>query len=611
MDWVLLSHVAVFAVSALACVASLPRVRRIRHADTRRGLAGLLLSVAVWSVGYVGYLLAPTAAASTAWYTVGFVFAFVAVGAWLYFCAAYTGRPPRRAPYRNVALAVFGILTALKITNPLHELYFTTAWTTEPFIHLEIRHQVLYWLVLGLSYVVIGVGFFMLLERFHYTGADSRPLVVLVALTGIPAVATVFGDRVEWLLPLMYEPPGVAIFAVGTLFVYHDRLETIRLTGTSDEPAIYLDREDRVRDYNVSARRILPSLEESVGEPIGSVNASIAERLDGGGVCTLEHTGDSREGDSREGGTRDEGVRFYEVASTPFTAGDVPTGRLVTITDVTDREAYRRRLEVRTEQLEALNRVVRHDIRNDMAVILGWMETFRGRVDDDLEAVLDRVLRKGNDIMELTETVRDFIDALSEEGAVDLRPVDLRSSVRSELEAVRETFPEATFRLVDDAGTSRVRANGMISSVLRNLLENAVRHNDVETPEVTVAIDGREETVRLEVRDNGPGIPDERKEEVFGKGEKGLDSPGTGIGLYLVHVLVRQFGGDVWIEDNEAKGAIFVVELQRADPTGNEDDPAADDEDRGAAGDGGAVGDSGDDAPASGDPSSRDRDPNL
>ncbi|GAA0519383.1 Histidine kinase-, DNA gyrase B-, and HSP90-like ATPase [Halorubrum aquaticum] len=559
MDPVLLSHVAVFAVSALACVASLPRVRSIRHADTRRGLAALLLSVAVWSVGYVGYLLAPTAAGKIAWYTVGFVFAFAAVGAWLYFCAAYTGRPPRQAPYRNAAIAAFVVLTALKLTNAYHELYFTTAWTTEPFPHLAIRHQVLYWLVLGLSYVVIAVGFFMLLERFHYTGADSRPLAVLVSVTAIPVAATLFGDRVEWLLPLMYEPPGVALFAVGTLFVYSNRLETIRLTGASDKPAIYLDGDGRVRDYNTSAREILPSLADSLGDPIESVNPVVAERLETDGVCAIDRDGESRS---------------YEVVSTPFTVGDVPTGRLVTLTDVTDREAYRRRLEVKTEQLEALNRVVRHDIRNDMAVILGWMETFEGRVDDDLEVVLDRVLRKATHVVELTETAREFVESLSEGETANLRPVDVRETIDAELAAVRESFPDATFRVDGEVPDVRVRGNQMLSSVLRNLLENAVRHNDEPTPEVAVGVETTGETVRISVRDNGPGIPDDRKREVFGKGEKGLDSPGTGIGLYLVHVLTSQFGGEVWVEDGDPKGSVFVVELVNADRVESDRDDA-------------------------------------
>jgi signal transduction histidine kinase len=559
MDPVLFGHVGVFAVSALVCVASLPRVRRVRHADTRRGLAALLLSVALWSIGYVGYLLAPSAAGKVAWYTVGFVFAFVAVGAWLYFCAAYTGRPPRRAPYRNAAIAVFAVFTALKLTNPFHGLYFTTAWTTEPFPHLAIRHELLYWLVLGLSYVVIGVGFFMLLERFYYTGADSRPLAALVGVTGIPVVATLFGNRVEWLLPLMYEPPGVALFAVGTLFVYSTRLETIRLTGASDKPAVYLDGDGRVRDYNASAREIIPSLADAVGDPIDEVDAAVAERLAADGVCAIDRNGESRS---------------YEVVSTPFTVGDVPTGRLVTLTDVTDREAYRRRLETKTEQLEALNRVVRHDIRNDMAVILGWMETFEGRVDDDLEPVLDRVLRKGAHVVELTETAREFIESLSAAEATNLRPVDVRETVDTELAAVRESFPDATFRVDGEIPDVRVRGNGMLSSVLRNLLENAVRHNDGATAEVTVAVETAGETVRISVRDDGPGIPDERKRAVFGKGEKGLDSPGTGIGLYLVHVLTSQFGGEVWVEDNDPSGSVFVVELVNADRVENVADGA-------------------------------------
>jgi len=52
---------------------------------------------------------------------------------------------------------------------------------------------------------------------------------------------------------------------------------------------------------------------------------------------------------------------------------------------------------------------------------------------------------------------------------------------------------------------------------------------------------------------------------VFGRGKKGLESPGSGLGLYLVDNLVETYGGRVWIEDNEPKGAIFCVELQRAD----------------------------------------------
>jgi signal transduction histidine kinase len=67
--------------------------------------------------------------------------------------------------------------------------------------------------------------------------------------------------------------------------------------------------------------------------------------------------------------------------------------------------------------------------------------------------------------------------------------------------------------------------------------------------------------VTVRIADNGPGVPDERKESVFGKGEKGLESDGTGIGTYLVKTLVSRYSGTVWVEDNEPGGAVFVVTL--------------------------------------------------
>ncbi|NHX36297.1 MULTISPECIES: sensor histidine kinase [Halolamina] len=550
MDSLLLAHVGIFAVSAVACLLSLPRAFRIKHPGTRRGLIGLLLAVALWSLGYVGYLVAPTDSLRLTAYTVGFIFAFVAVAAWTYFCAAYTGRRPRQAPYRRAMVGVFLLFVGLKLTNPLHHLYFTTEWTTDPFPHLAIQHGLLYWVTLGLSYAVIAVGFFMLLDRFYHTGTDSRPLIALAVVTGLPAVATILGEQVDWLLPLMYEPPGVAVFAVGTLFVYVRRFEAVQLTGGSDAPAVFLDRDERVRDFNQAAATLFPALRNSIGQPVDAVDPEFAARLDDPGVFATGPEGERR---------------YYQLSVSPFTSGSVTTGQLVTINDVTEQEAYRRRLEEKTEQLEALNRVVRHDIRNDMAVIRGWAETLSPHVDEEGRDALDRVLRKSDHVIELTETVREFVESLSGEHAPEPAPTDLRRHLETELEAVRETFPDAEFRVAGDIPTASVLGGEMLSSVFRNLLGNAVRHNDSSAPEVTVEATEHADTVEVRVADNGPGVPDDQKERIFGKGEKGLDSPGSGIGLYLVHTLTEQFGGEVRIEDNEPRGAVFVVELVKAD----------------------------------------------
>ena len=560
MNPILLAHVAVFALSAVACVLSLPRARRIQHAGTREGLVALLLTVALWSLGYVGYLLAPTDGLRAASYTVGFLLAFTAVAAWTYFCAAYTGRNPRQSPYRKTLVGVYLLFVGMKLTNPIHHLYYTTTWTSQPFPHLAIDHGVLYWVTLGLSYAVVAVGFFMLIEQFYHTGTDSRPLVALAAVTGVPAVATIAGERLPWLLPLMYEPPGVAIFAVGTLFVYVQRFEAVQFTGESDEPAVFLDRDGHVRDYNAAAAALFPALTDSIGESIATVDAAFVDHLDEPGVVALGPEGSQR---------------YFQVSTTPFTAGGVTTGRLVTITDVTEREAYRRQLEEKSEQLEALNRVVRHDIRNDMSVIRGWAETLPPHVDEEGREALDRVLQKSEHVIELTETVREFVESLSGDGTIDPRPTELRRHLTTELESARESFPDAEFRAEGEIPETTVLASEMLSSVFRNLLENAVRHNDADTPEITVEATENEGVVRVRIADNGPGVPDEQKERIFGKGEKGLDSPGSGIGLYLVHTLTDQFGGDVWVEDNELRGAAFVVELATVEETAETTTPPA------------------------------------
>ncbi|ERH06789.1 MAG: histidine kinase-, DNA gyrase B-, and HSP90-like ATPase [Halonotius sp. J07HN4] len=71
------------------------------------------------------------------------------------------------------------------------------------------------------------------------------------------------------------------------------------------------------------------------------------------------------------------------------------------------------------------------------------------------------------------------------------------------------------------------------------------------------------DTVTVRVADNGPGVPDDERAEIFGKGETGLDSAGTGLGLYLVKTLVSAYDGSVTVRDNDPEGAVFVVTLSR------------------------------------------------
>jgi signal transduction histidine kinase len=225
----------------------------------------------------------------------------------------------------------------------------------------------------------------------------------------------------------------------------------------------------------------------------------------------------------------------------------------------------RDRLATERERLEVLNRVVRHDIRNDMTVVIGWLDALESHVDDGGREALDRVQTASTHVVELTRIVRDYVDVVVGETSPELQPISLPDVVDAEVQTRREVYPEASF-VVEGIPDVTVRANAMLSSVVRNVLNNAVQHNDEERPVVTVSAEQSDESVVLSLADNGPGIPDERKAAVFGKGEYGLESPGTGIGLYLAATLVTEYGGDIWVEDADPKGAVFKIRLPIARP---------------------------------------------
>ena len=548
MSLLYLGHLSVFAIAAILCVVSVPRARQIQHRETREGFVAILLTCGLWALGYLGYFLLPTLELKVAAYIAGLIAALGCVGAWLYFSAAYTGRSPRNTPYRRTILGVFLLIVLLKLTNPIHQLYFTTTWVSEPFPHLALQQGVLHWVVLAFAYIVIAVSFFMLIERFYHAGTSARPLIALVGLTALPILFNILGATTASLLPIWYEPIGVAVFAVGTLFVYFQRFEAIRYTTDSDQPTIHLDQGREIRDANQAAKTLFPDLEDATGHLLTAILPEVAESFDADDPTPITiHVGEEQ--------------RYYHVSKTPILAGETVTGYVLALTDVTERERYRRELETTTEQLEALNRLVRHDIRNDMAIVAGWIDTLPQDIEPPVSEVIKRVRRRSDHVIDITDSVSDLVDALTAGGQIDVEPVHLRQMFDLQLEAARETHPNAHFHIEGDLPDVHVQANQMLSSVFRNLLNNAVTHNNSETPTISITGESNGDTVRMRVADNGPGIPDAQKAQIFGKGEMGLDSPGTGIGLYLVQTLVDHYGGQVWVEDNEPTGAVFVVEL--------------------------------------------------
>lgn len=254
----------------------------------------------------------------------------------------------------------------------------------------------------------------------------------------------------------------------------------------------------------------------------------------------------------------------YEFIANAFT--DVE-GRTVVAGIGRDRSQhveYERQLEEQRDNLEILNQVVRHDIRNDMTIARGRAKLLEDHVDGDEREHLESVIRATENTIELTRTARE-IAALELSREADARPVSLDRHLNTQIEEQRTKFERAVVTVSEPIPQLTVLANELLETVFRNLLQNAIIHNDKEIPRVEVSVEVEAETVTVAIADNGPGIPDSQKDEIFGRGKKGLESPGTGIGLYLVRRLVDRYGGHVAVTDNEPEGSVFTVTLPRTD----------------------------------------------
>lgn len=232
------------------------------------------------------------------------------------------------------------------------------------------------------------------------------------------------------------------------------------------------------------------------------------------------------------------------------------------------RRAQSIELEQKTDQLLLLNRITRHDIRNEMNVVTGWTTELEDHVDEEGEQIRQRLHSSSRHVVELTRDVRDFVDAMEVvdamemDGEPELTPIDLHELLTEEHVRRQTTFEDAEFRL-ETVPRVHVRADSLLSSVFRNLLNNAVQHNTADDPLVEVSLEEHDETIVVTIADNGPGIPPPQRDAVLGRTPEGLEHPSAGVGLYLVDMLVGRYGGEVRIADSAHGGTAVHVRLQK------------------------------------------------
>lgn len=218
--------------------------------------------------------------------------------------------------------------------------------------------------------------------------------------------------------------------------------------------------------------------------------------------------------------------------------------------DVTDRKE-------REQQLQILGRVLRHNIRNEMNVIQGWAETIQSQADEPLPGA-DRIIAESEQLNELAEKEKAITDLLTEPS--ERVETDLGELLAHVEQTVTETHPGATVA-IDCPTAVTVSVSVHFEDAVEELVGNAVVHNDGERPEVTITVYEEEDWVRLRVRDSGPEIPEMERAVLLGNADQTSTYHGSGLGLWLVNLIVSRSGGCLRYETAEPQGNLIEIML--------------------------------------------------
>jgi signal transduction histidine kinase len=226
----------------------------------------------------------------------------------------------------------------------------------------------------------------------------------------------------------------------------------------------------------------------------------------------------------------------------------------------TERVAREAELARRSDQLEFVNSLLRHDIQNAMTIIRSRSRVLADSLSGRELEYAQTIAEQSDEITDLVDRFRALLDALTDPETASLEPVGLSSVLREQVATLETSFEEADVT-VDVPDGVEVTADEMLQNVLGNVLRNAVEHNDSDQPQVDVRVAVGDGVATVRIADDGPGIPEEKRDVIFRRGNRGLKEAdiGSGFGLFFVDTMMDRYGGDVTVEANEPRGTVFEL----------------------------------------------------
>lgn len=514
-----------------------------------------LICVAIWDISY-GIGLTVHNPAIRWWFEIPLTFGrSFSVPLILAFALRYTGREDLASS--NWMYALFGFYAGaflLTITNPFHQIMWTGYQISPIFGAAAVDYTPRgYYVVAGASYLVILLAIVFLVDSIarqrKLFGRQGIALVVAIAIPSMASILWLF--RIGPTRHLDMTPIGhIAIASLLTYALFREGMfEVVPATRQKAEQAALDDL--AVAVISVTTNGQIVNFNEKAIQlfDVDSDTLLLDQITD---YLPIELPPAERDFTISDPFDRnnDYTVGISEIISESGNS----IGYTISLQDITDERRRQQRLKV-------LNRVLRHNLRNDLNLVLGQAS----ELDEETtggEEYIEEIDTSVTGLLEISQKARDIEEIVAQEQ--DPLTDDLDSIIQVAVDEVVRQHPNCTIQVTAPENGPALNKR-VLRPVIQELIENGCRHNDASDPriEVTATVDdSAHHPVTITVSDNGPGIPSEELAPLKEGTETTLEH-GTGLGLWLVEWGVSHLGGTVRFGENEPRGTTVRLSLPR------------------------------------------------
>lgn len=331
-------------------------------------------------------------------------------------------------------------------------------------------------------------------------------------------------------------------------------------------PQLFIDANLILRKFTPPAMKLFNLTEKDLGKHISDISDNIRYPTIQDNIAEVIRSQNDFE---KEIQTTD--LNWYQMNILPYIIKkeNKSNGVIITFVDITDRIETLNSFEKLNRNYENIFYTISHDLKGpirNMDALTQLLKDVPDKNSEDAMSVMELLIKSVKNLKQTIEEVRDIsIDLDRSSLRKETEKVNLEKIVEDVQLSLKDIIIKSSAKITTEFKVSEIKfVKRKIRSIVYNLLSNAIKYTpEDQIPEISIKTEKLSEYVLLSVQDNGMGIAEDKREEIFSRYTRiAKDVEGSGVGLFIVKRMVEDSDGKVEVESSLGKGSTFKVYIK-------------------------------------------------